>query len=496
MTVSSKFIRSKVIRWTGFFAIAGGLLWSCNSPQSENASTQNAESDVPTAVEILGQAYLYGYPILTMDYTHKVSTNVVEPNALGKAPLNQFGGMKQFPKAGFKAVVRPNLDTYYSLIYADLKETPLYVYIPATERYYLIPILNAYGDVVKSLGSRTTGQGDLHLALVGPDYDGEIPEDLMVVKSNTNLNWLLGRVQVSNDEDGKDEVANFQNKLIARPLAERDNADYVAPKGTVNPDYKVVPMQAVDNLSIADYFNQMMALMVNNPPQEGDEKMVAAMKSVGIVPGGTFDISQFSEEEQAQIQKIPTFIQKKFAEMTAKPREELMQNGWNVNTSGLGEYGTNYALRAYVTKIGFGANTAEDAIYPNSAIDTDGNNYSGDNNYVLHFDADKLPPAKGFWSLTMYDKEGFLVDNAIDRYNLGNKHNLTYNEDGSVDIYIQYEEPKMSSNWLPSPPPGQEFELTFRMYWPEEEVLNRTWQMPGVVNMSDVKTQPVDMPVE
>ena len=189
-------------------------------------------------------------------------------------------------------------------------------------------------------------------------------------------------------------------------------------------------------------------------------------------------MDQFSVPTQEMIKKVPVIVQGLFAEMTANPPSENLQNGWNVITTGLGEYGTEYFLRAYVTKIGYGANQSVDAIYPNSAVDSDGNTYNGSNKYILHFDEDHMPPVNGFWSLTMYDKKGFLVDNAIDRYNLGGMKELTYNEDGSLDIYIQAEEPeKLKSNWLPSPQAGEEFELTFRMYYPKESVLNRTYQI-------------------
>lgn len=432
-------------------------------------------------VKLVSQAYLYGYPMLTMHYTHIVSTNVKTNNGMGKAPINQWAGMRKFPKAGFTAVVRPNLDTYYSLIYADLSEDALYLHIPATERYYLVPILNAYGDVIASVGSRTTGQEALDIAFVGPNYKGEIPNDLKVIRSNTSLNWVLGRVAVKNDKDGKDEVKNFQNKLIAVPLSERNNPNYKMPKGKVNPKNKFVPMDKVDGLDIETYMNEMMALWVNNPAQKGDEKLVAQLATIGITPGGKFDLSQFSEEDQAAIKQIPAMVQQQFAATTQQPRPEVMQNGWMVNTSGLGEYGTNYAMRAYITKIGYGANQAVDAVYPNSAVDSDGNNYDGKYEYVLHFEKKDLPPVKGFWSITMYNKKGFLVDNTIDRYNLGDMKNLKYNEDGSLDIYIAAEAPEgHEANWLPSTPPGEEFELTFRMYWPKEPVLDRTWTMPGV----------------
>lgn len=456
----------------------GLSIYSCKDQKS-------LEKKDDAAVKLLTQAYLYGYPVMTMDYTHKVSTNVVKPDGRGKAPLNQWAGMTTFPKAGFTAVVRPNLDTYYSLVYADLSDGPLYLYIPETDRYYLMPILNAFGDVIESVGSRTTGQGALEIAFVGPDYKGPIDDDLMVIRSSTNLNWMLGRVAVKNDEDGKSEVANFQNRLISKPLAERANKNYLAPEGKVNPEYtEMVPMDAVDDMDISQYFNEMMALLANNPPYKADKKLMKALKKVGIEPGGTFDLSQFSMEQQKQIKAIPKLVQNGFQKMTEKPNEATMQNGWNVNTSGLGEYGTEYALRAYVTKIGYGANQAVDAVYPNAAVDANGEDFDSENNYVLHFDKEMMPPVKGFWSLTMYSKKGFLVDNKIDRYNLGSMKEMTYNDDGSLDVYIQAEAPKgKESNWLPSSHKGEKFELTFRMYWPEQEVINRTWIMPGVEKM-------------
>lgn len=450
-----------------------------NNVNLEEVSLSKADS---TNVALVTQAYLYGYPMMTMDYTHKISSNVVSDNGMGKGPINQWGNMHKFPKAGFTEVVRPNLDTYYSVIYADLGKSPLFLHIPATERYYLMPILNAHGDVIKSVGSRTTGQGAIDIALVGPNYEGEIDDDLTVVRSTTNLNWMLGRVAVKNNEDGKAEIANFQSNLIARPLSERHNKNYINPKGAINPDYlKKTPMDEVDNKDITTYLNEVMQLMMDNPGYPSDAPLFNKLKTIGIVPGGDFKLDQFNSQTQEMVKKVPAIVQGLFSKMTANPPSENLQNGWNVITSGLGEYGTEYFLRAYVTKVGYGANQSVDAIYPNSAVDIDGNTYNGSNKYVLHFDADHMPPVNGFWSLTMYDKKGFLVDNAIDRYNIGGMKDLTYNEDGSLDLIIQAEEPdKLKSNWLPSPKAGEEFELTFRMYYPKESVLNRSYKMPGV----------------
>ncbi len=460
--------------------VFNGGCTSANKAQLKASS--NTDAPNVELVKLATQAYIYAYPMMTMHFTHKISANVEQDNGVGKAPINQWGNMRAFPKAGFTDVVRPNLDTYYSVIYADLADGPLYLYIPPTERYYLMPILNAHGDVIHSVGTRTTGQAGLHIALVGPSYEGSVDDDLLLIRSQTNLNWMLGRVAVKNDTDGQSEVTNFQQQLIAKPLAERSNDQYVSPKGVIDSQYLgLVPMDVVDTMEIADYLTLAMTLLEQNPAYAEDAPLLEKLTKIGFRPGGQFNSEQFSQATQEAMAKVPMLVQQQFAQMTAKPPTQNLQNGWNVITTGLGEYGTEYFLRAYVTKVGYGANQAVDAIYPNAAVDSEGNNFNGSDRYMLHFDADKIPPVNGFWSLTLYDKKGFLVDNSIDRYNLGSMKDLVYNNDGSLDLYIQAEAPlNNTANWLPSPGAGKEFELTFRMYYPKQTVLTRDFVMPGV----------------
>lgn len=453
-----------------------------NSPAQDSITMSSADK-----VKMLEKAYLFGYPLLIMDYTITKSTNTLEPNSIGQAPINQKATFDQFPTSDFKNVVKPNVDTYYSTIYLDLSKEPIYIKLPATERYYLIPVLNAYSDVFVSLGTRTTGQGEQELILVGPDYHGELPKDVKAYHSTTNLNWFLGRVQVDNDEDGKLERVNFHDKIVVRPLSEKDNDQYIAPKGTFDSKHNFIPMEAVDALSTEAYFNKMMSLMATNPFYPEDQPFIDSLSVLGITVGGTFDMNRFTEDEQKAIENIPSKIQQLFKYINENPSKNNTENNWMVITDsiGLGNYKTQYALRAYVAKIGFGANQSVDAVYPNTSKDVTGELLNGSNNYVLHFDAEDLPPAKGFWSLTAYTKEGFLVPNQAGIYNVGNKTGVHYNDDGSIDIYIQNEKPNdPNANWLPSTKDGVGFDLTFRIYYPEESVLNKTWVMPGVQKMN------------
>jgi hypothetical protein len=151
-----------------------------------------------------------------------------------------------------------------------------------------------------------------------------------------------------------------------------------------------------------------------------------------------------------------------------------------INSDTMGVYGNYYLKRATISMIGLGANQAEDAAYPLAVADADGKPIDGNNNYVMHFDKDKLPPVDAFWSITMYDKEGFQVANPLNRFAIGDRDQLKYNADGSLDIYIQNASPgkEKESNWLPAPkgPLG----ITMRLYAPHMEVLNGTWVPPGI----------------
>ena len=147
----------------------------------------------------------------------------------------------------------------------------------------------------------------------------------------------------------------------------------------------------------------------------------------------------------------------------------------------IGAYGTDYGLRAVVAMAGLGANLPADAVYPNARSDAAGEPLTGGQRYVLHFPADGLPPVRAFWSVTAYDGDGYLIANPAGRYALGDRDPLTFNPDGSLDIYFQAEppEPAMRNNWLPVPAQGA-FRITARLYWPEDAILRGDWQMPGI----------------
>jgi DNA sulfur modification protein DndE len=217
--------------------------------------------------------------------------------------------------------------------------------------------------------------------------------------------------------------------------------------------------------------------MENNPPAPEDAEVIKRFEKIGLYPGKPFDASKLSPQQMEILESTPKAAQQKILENFTNLGSVV--NGWTMAMK-IGSYDVRYMDRATIALIGLGANIPEDAIYPATTVDGNGDKLNGANKYVMHF---AEPPSVGaFWSITMYGKDKFFVENPIDRYAIGDRDDIVYNEDGSLDIYIQYEAPEgKESNWLPSP--SDDFQMIMRLYWPEEDILNGTWQPPAVQKM-------------
>src|SRR5262249_47135636 len=224
-------------------------------------------------------------------------------------------------------------------------------------------------------------------------------------------------------------------------------------------------------------------LMKNNPPAPADTPELARFAKIGLVPGKDFDTSKLQADF---LKRIPQVGFDRIMAQFKLNKDLRDSNGWMFTTK-TGLYGTDYLMRAFITAIGLGANRPQDLIYPTSQRDADGGAYDGSNKYVMHFPKGQLPPATGFWSVTMYDAGYFFVKNPINRYSISTRQNLKFNPDGSTDLYIQRDSPgvALESNWLPAP--AGKFILMLRMYWPNEEspsILNGSWAIPPVKRVS------------
>jgi hypothetical protein len=438
------------------------------------------------AYEIGMEAYIYLYPLVTMDVTRRVTTNYAPDAKPGMGPMNAFHHMREYPSAEFKDVVRPNFDTLYSVAWLDLTQGPMIVSAPDTHgRYYLLPMLDMWSDVFAVPGKRTTGTEPASFAVVPPGWNGQLPENVERIEAPTPYVWIIGRTQTNGPSDYA-AVHKVQDGYALTPLSLWGKAAPASPAGKIDPtvDMKTPPMEQVNKMSAAAYFKYAAELMRSNPPHLTDWSIVARMKRLGLEPGKPFDAEQLDPEIRAALDRAARDALKLMA--TKAPTLARVANGWQMNTDTMGVYGDYYLKRAIIAMMGLGANQPEDAIYPILLTAANGKPLMGERRYVLHFNKEDLPPAEAFWSLTMYDEAGYQVANPINRFAIGDRDHLAYGADGSLDIYIQHASPgaEKQSNWLPSPASGK-LGVTMRLYAPRQEALDGRWNPPVVKQLTD-----------
>ncbi len=464
------------VRFFMAISLIAALALSILPSAGRAAESQLTEEE---AAKLGVEAVVYGFPLVIVDVTKRVQTNVEEPNHNGHAPINQFSNFLKYPTAAYKDVVRMNVDTLYSFAWLDLSKEPMILSVPDTNyRYYLMPVLNAWTNVFASPGKRTTGTKAGHFAIVGPNWKGELPEGVKELKSPTNTAMIAGRTQANGPAD-YEAVNAIQREYKLTPLS-AFGKPYTPPKGIVDPniDTKTPPVEQVGKMDAATFFSTLATLLKSNPPPAADAPALAQLAKIGIVPGQDFDMSKLDAATAKGLEKSVQVALAKLQEAAKKMGKPI--NGWSVPPMNLANFGTDYGVRAVVALVGLGANLPQDAIYPSAFVDGDGKPLNGTNCYVIHFDKGQMPPVNAFWSITMYNAQSFFVDNPINRYNLAGWMPLKYNDDGSLDLYFQKESPgtEKESNWLPAPEGA--FSLTLRMYWPKESALDGSWHPPAV----------------
>jgi hypothetical protein len=461
------------------------------SAQVTASATTEAEAHA-----IAVDAYVYLYPLVTMDVTRKQFTNIEPGKELGKGPMNTFNNVPEYPPANFKGVVRPNFDTLYSISYLDMTNEAVVISVPDTNgRYYLLPMLDMWSDVFASPGWRTTGTQAGSFLVTPPGWrpdlrdrfveEFKLPKDTQRIDAPTPYVWIVGRTKTDGPSD-YDAVHKIQAGFKVTPLSEWGKpAKPVEVKIDPSVDMKTPPKIQVDTMPACKYFAYAAELLKVNPPHITDEPIIAQMKKIGMEAGKSFDIDKVSPALKKALESAPEAGQKLMEWKVATLAR--VANGWSMNTDTMGVYGNYYLKRAIVAQVGLGANVPGDAIYPLNLGDETGKPLDGANKYTLHFDKNATPPVNAFWSITLYDPEGFQVPNSLNRFAVSSWMPFKYDADGSVDIYFQNESPgkDKEANWLPAPKGA--FNLTMRLYAPKSEALTGKWNPPPV---SRVQTLP------
>jgi hypothetical protein len=430
-------------------------------------------------------AYLYFYPLITMDLTRLQFTNVEPGKDPLKGPMNTFVNIPAYPSADMRVVVRPNFDTLYSSAWLDLTKEPVVVSVPDTGgRYYLLPMLDMWTDVFASPGWRTTGTSAGNFLITSSDWSGTTPSEFTQIKAPTPYVWIIGRTKTDGPAD-YEAVHKIQAGYKITPLSRwGKEPEPVTVKIDPNVDMSTPPKKQVDTMPAGKFFAYAAELLKLHSPHITDQPIIVELRKIGFEAGKSFDLGKADPTVKKALKNVPEDAQKLMAWKV--PTLARVVNYWSMNTDTIGVYGNYYLKRAIVSQLGLGANLPEDAIYPLNLSDSEGQPLDGANKYTIHFDKGATPPVNAFWSITLYDPEGFQVANTLNRFAVSSWMPFNYNPDGSLDLYFQNERPgnHKEANWLPAP--KGPFNLTMRLYAPRGDSLTGKWNPPPVVKIPEL----------
>jgi len=440
------------------------------------AAALDASSSQPLAAAL--EAYTFAYPLVIMDATGRVATSVSRADCeLGSgAPGNQFSHLRHLLGIEFGGVSRPNLDTLYSSLWFDVSEEPLIISVPDSNgRFYALSLLDLWSDVFASLGARTTGTGAQSFAIVAPSWRGELPRGMRAYPSPTARGWLLGLAEV-HGLAGIPEVARFQSGMQAVPWSVWRSGQALSAMPAVRGSVPEDPLAYVSGMTPSDFFSRFCELASENPPHAQDAAMVGRLRRIGIDPGKPFVPQNVPRAVRSVLELAKDLLPQRLE--AAYPQCFRSSNQWRAR---LGLREADYLRRASTAHAGIGVNASADAVDFTSAREASGSRLRSSTPYTLSFRPGQLPPARAFWSLTLYDERQRLAANAISRYTLCSKDDLLLEPDGSLNIYIQRDAPggERERNWLPAPASGT-FSLSLRLYWPERVVAAGEWAPPPV----------------
>ena len=374
-------------------------------------------------------------------------------------------------------IVRPNNDNLYSSCWTQLENTPYILELPdVTGRYILANYLDMKTDVPFSVGSKN-GKTDRE-KYIFIYRDNKVPEgyeDYTVIREQDSRIHLLIRLEAFNEED-IETAAKIQDKIVFRAVYPEKLTD----RGT---ELFGLSTDAIDAFSTGEYYKTFVSTFADTYIEKRFVDLTAAF-GIDINTGAYDNVSQ----EYRDI--LEAGRNAAIAKIKENTRENVVEsNGWTY-TTGNGNYGDNYLYRAQVAYFGYGANLAEDSIYPFFQTLADGSSLYSNKNYRIRFKDGKLPEAEFFWSITLYGLPSqYLTDNELDKYMINSHEKALYvNPDGSVDILISQkkpEDPEKIPNWLPAPTDEDRFDITMRIYGPSRDQLNGKWEGPLVEEIKD-----------
>jgi hypothetical protein len=485
--------KQRIIQLALASAVTAAALIGCEKKGDAISGAEQADKKAGIAAPgieetkaIAEEGFIYGLPIV-MNYAVMYEFAVDSKSSQFKAPFNQINNQHRVATYEDTAVVTPNSDTPYSVLWLDLRAEPMVISVPAVskERYYTIQLVDGNTYNYGYIGSRATGSDPGDYLVVGPDWKGETPPGIKkVFSSTTPFSFSVIRTQLFNPAD-MPNVEKVQEGYKAQPLSAflKQPAPPAAPKV----DFLPATTEGIKK----NFYEYLDAALQFVPPSPEDKEVRAKLASIGIGPGKTFEFKDLSVEHKAAVLLAMKEGDDKVEKFMTSGMKNI--NGWNIG-SFFGDrafYKGDWLMRSGAAKTGIYGNDAVEATYPYTRVDATGETLDGSkHNYTLTFPAGQYPPVNAFWSITMYDgKSQLLIKNPINRYLINSPMlpDMKKNDDGSLTLYIQKDSPgaDKEANWLPAP--NDTIYLVMRLYWPKTEAPSilpageGTWKPPGLV---------------
>lgn len=447
--------------------------------------TARAQDSSAQLRDLARRATIYLFPIYEM-YRTRWRATVDDANPL-RQRLNRFRHIPTLADARARAVTAPNNDTLYSSAWLDLSMEPLFLTVPPVgDLYYSYAFIDLFTDNFAYVSHRLYGGRPPPHMIVGPDWKGDAPSDVMLVRAPTNSVWLIGRILVDGPEE-LDRVQILQARVLLETPDMRNERRILETRElmrqrTVAPPEPVADWPAPNPADPFDLFEVGMRALGESPLPERDRALFEALVPLRLRPGRKFDVRAFSDTERRTIR---AGIDQGHADIrAAADRPGRTVDGWAYGDRHLGNYGDDYLYRAATALTGLGALEPAEAVYVTCNADSAGRPLMGSHRYELTFPDGNLPPAGAFWSLSMYEvtPEGraFFVDNPIGRYAIGDRTpDLVRGPGGSLTLYLQHEPPTgEQNNWLPAP--AGPMRLILRAYEPEKQMIEGHYRVPAV----------------
>ena len=420
--------------------------------------------------EIAAEGWVYGYPLLENYRTmYAQAIDASDPRYTGG-----FGHFRHYSQPFTPAntdVVTPNNDTPYSWGWLDLRAEPWVVSVPKIDRYYVLPFHDIDTDYAGFIGARSTGEREGTYLLAGPGWNGPVPDGLTgTIHADSFIVGCLGRTYLAGPDDVP-TLRGIQEQYVLQPL----HVYAETPPPPSAPELRW-PAWKEEALDTAEFFTFLDFLLGFFPVLPGEADRRARLASIGVDGAATFDPATLAAETLAAIEAGIADGRAKMTQAAAGARDST---GWFGTRA---RHGDDYLTRAVGVNKGLYGLPSEEAWYAGWIFDSAGEHPDASkHDYTIHFAAGQLPPARFFWSATMYRlPERLLVDNPIDRYSIGDRTpQVAYDADSGLTLRVQHlqpSDPSHAANWLPAP--DGRFTIAIRLYGPDPSVLAGDWTLP------------------